>query len=62
MHKIFCGGVFCFDYREKEYNVKVPVLGRHFVYNSLCAIAVARTLNIEPEQALEGISKFKLTE
>lgn len=22
MHKIFCGGVFCFDYREKEYKVK----------------------------------------
>ncbi|MBQ7772241.1 MAG: hypothetical protein IJ402_05920 [Bacteroidales bacterium] len=22
MHKIFCGGVFCFDYREKEYRVK----------------------------------------
>lgn len=47
---------------EKEYNVKVPVLGRHFVYNSLCAIAVSRALNIEPEQALEGIIKFKLTE
>lgn len=44
-----------------EYNVKVPVIGKHFIYNSLCAIAVGRTLNIEPEKIIQGISKFKLT-
>lgn len=45
----------------KEYNVKVPVIGRHFVYNSLCAIAVGKELNIEEKHIIEGISKFKLT-
>ncbi|MGN1301882.1 MAG: UDP-N-acetylmuramoyl-tripeptide--D-alanyl-D-alanine ligase [Clostridia bacterium] len=44
-----------------EYNVKVPVMGKHFIYNSLCAIAVGRTLNIEPEKIIQGISDFKLT-
>lgn len=44
-----------------EYNVKVPVMGKHFIYNSLCAIAVGRTLNIEPEKIIQGISNFKLT-
>ncbi len=46
---------------EKEYEVKVPVGGRHFIYNSLCAIAVGKTLNIEPEKIIQGISSFKLT-
>lgn len=45
----------------KEYNVKVPVMGKHFIYNSLCAIAVGRTLNIEPEKIIQGIGDFKLT-
>lgn len=44
-----------------EYNVKVPVMGKHFIYNSLCAIAVGRTLNIKPEKIIQGISNFKLT-
>ena len=46
---------------ETEYNVKVPVIGRHFIYNSLCAIAVGRALNIEPEKIIQGIGDFKLT-
>ena len=45
----------------KKYNVKVPVIGRHFVYNSLCAIAVGKTLDIEEERIIEGIANFKLT-
>ena len=47
--------------QEKEYNVKVPVMGRHFIYNSLCAIAVAQALNIEIEKTIKGIEKFELT-
>jgi len=45
----------------KKYNVKVPVIGRHFIYNSLCAIAVGNALNIENEKIIKGISEFKLT-
>ena len=46
---------------NKEYNVKVPVSGKHFVYNSLCAIAVGNLLKITPENIIKGIEKFSLT-
>ena len=45
----------------KEYNVTVPVSGKHFVYNSLCAIAIGNLLNIPPEKIIEGIKGFELT-
>ena len=46
---------------NKEYKVLVPVSGKHFVYNSLCAIAVGNLLKIEPEKIIDGIKNFKLT-
>ena len=46
---------------NKEYSVKVPVSGIHFVYNSLCAIAVGNLLNIAPENIIKGIETFSLT-
>lgn len=46
---------------NKEYSVKVPVSGIHFVYNSLCAIAVGNLLNIAPENIIKGIETFTLT-
>lgn len=44
-----------------EYNIRVPVIGKHFIYNSLCAIAVGSVLNIEPQKIINGIREFKLT-
>lgn len=46
---------------DKKLNISVPVMGRHFVYNSLCAMAVAKALDIDEEKAIEGIADFKLT-
>lgn len=46
---------------NKEYTVKVPVSGKHFVYNSLCAIAVGNLMHIAPENIIKGIETFKLT-
>ena len=48
--------------KNTKYNVEVPVMGTHFVYNSLCAIAVGITLNMDPQNIITGISNFKLTE
>jgi len=57
---------FCTEYEinisGEKYNVKVPVVGRHFVYNSLCAIAVGKALNIDSKSIVEGIANFKLTD
>lgn len=47
--------------KNNEYNINVPVIGRHFVYNSLCAMAVGMVLDMKPNEIISGISKFKLS-
>lgn len=44
---------------EKEYTIYVPMAGRHFVYNALCAISVGLNLNICIEKIINGIKNFK---
>jgi len=39
----------------------VLVGGKHFIYNSLCAIAVGQLLDIPNEDILKGIKEFELT-
>lgn len=46
---------------NKEYKIKVPVPGEHFIYNSLCAIIVGLKNNIIPDKIIEGIQSFELT-
>lgn len=41
--------------------VNVPIGGKHFVYNSLCAITVGQLLNISIQDILKGIQEFELT-
>lgn len=52
------------DYSKFEINkvkVKVPVAGRHFIYNGLCAYAIGDILKIENKEIVKGILEFKLT-
>lgn len=46
---------------NKTYDISVPVGGEHFISNSLCAMAVAKALNIPMEKAILGIAQFELT-
>lgn len=46
---------------DKEEKVYVPVPGDHFIYNSLCTIAVGKKLNIETDKIIEGIKTFEIT-
>ena len=55
------GSSFVVEIKGKQYTVEVPVAGKHFVYNSLAAIAVGIENNIEIEKIIEGISNFSLT-
>lgn len=48
--------------KNEAYKVKVPVSGEVFVYNSLCAIAVGCTCNIDVKDSIKGIASFKLTQ
>lgn len=45
----------------QKINIRVPVGGKHFVYNALCAIEVGKILGISDENIQKGISKFELT-
>ena len=45
----------------EEFKVKVPVGGKHFVYNALCAITIGKLLKMEVEQIVKGIETFELT-
>ena len=47
--------------KNKKEEIEVPVGGEHFVLNSLCAIAVGESLNIENEDIKRGIETFSLT-
>ncbi len=46
---------------KEKINITVPVGGEHFVYNSLCAIAVGNILNIQNNKIIDGIKNFELT-
>ena len=47
---------------EDETEVKVPIGGEAFVYNSLAAICVGKILGIDIEKIKNGIKKFELTQ
>ena len=53
--------LFEIEVNNKTYKVEVPVAGKHFVYNSLSAIAVGVENNIDMEDIIKGISEFSLT-
>ncbi|NLM50290.1 MAG: UDP-N-acetylmuramoyl-tripeptide--D-alanyl-D-alanine ligase, partial [Clostridiaceae bacterium] len=40
-------------------NIILPVLGRHNIYNALCAIAVANLLDISTDEAVRGLMSFE---
>ena len=55
------GSSFEVDINNKKYIVDVPIPGKHFIYNSLCAISVGVNLDIDMEKITNGIKKFELT-
>lgn len=55
------GSIYKINLDNKIYNINVPVGGEHFVYNSLCAIAIGKSLGLSNEEIIKGISEFELT-
>ena len=52
---------FLCNIENNQTKIEVPVPGRHFVYNALCAITIGKLYNVEPEKMQEGISQTELT-
>ena len=48
-------------YKTEGTQINVPISGTHFVYNSLCAIAVGKALGISMDKIKKGIEQFELT-
>ncbi len=46
---------------NEEFKITVPVNGKHFILNSLCAVTVGKLLNLSNDQIISGIESFKLT-
>ena len=55
------GSWFDIKLKDRTYNVNVPIGGKHFIYNSLSAIAVGLEYGIKIEEIIKGISEFSLT-
>lgn len=47
--------------KSKKLHIEVPVSGKHFVYNAICASLVGKILNIDDEKIQKGIKEFELT-
>ena len=45
----------------EKFNIQINIGGKHFVYNSLCAIAVGTNFGISIDEIKKGIEKFELT-
>ena len=45
----------------KNYNMQINIGGKHFVYNSLCAIVVGTLFDISIDEIKKGIANFELT-
>ncbi len=55
------GSTYEITIHNKKYTIIVPVPGMHFVYNSLCSIAVGDYYQMEMTKIQQGIQNFKLT-
>ena len=56
-----CSEFLTVSNQNSKLEIKVPVGGKHFVYNALCATEVGRILGISDENIKNGIEKFELT-
>jgi len=46
--------------KEQEYEISIPLSGRHNVYNCLAAVAAASAVGLEAEHILLGLRKLKV--
>ncbi|MGI6705598.1 MAG: UDP-N-acetylmuramoyl-tripeptide--D-alanyl-D-alanine ligase [Clostridia bacterium] len=53
------GVTFKVKLQGREYDVHIPALGRHNVYNALFGIACGVELGLNPEEILEGIRNYQ---
>lgn len=55
------GSSFTCIYGKEKLNINVPVSGKHFVYNAMCAVLIGKILKIDDRNIQKGIKEFELT-
>jgi len=50
---------FVVEYEGSRYPVAIPAVGRHNVYNALCAFLTGALLGVSPEEAVEALLQYK---
>ena len=55
------GSSFICIYGKEKLTIDVPVSGKHFVYNAMCATLVGKILKIDDKNIQKGIKEFELT-
>jgi len=48
-------------FKIEDQIAQVPVAGKHFVYNSLCAYAIGKSLGIDEKSIIKGIKNLNIT-
>lgn len=59
---ILTGTKYTLHLKESKYTIHIPILGRQFVSNSLCAASVADLLGCSGEEIKSGLKNFSLPE
>ena len=52
---------FICNIKNEKFNVTVPVGGKHFILNALCAALIGNILNLTNDEIKQGIEDFELT-
>lgn len=53
------GTTFCVHHADRALTYRIPLLGRHHIYNALAAVAAAQTVDIDPEAVTDALAGFK---
>lgn len=53
------GTSFLLVLEEEKTEIRLPLLGRHFVHNALSAVAAATLFGVEPEKTKEALEQFR---
>lgn len=56
------GSLYTLNIHNKKINIRLPIIGSHFVNNSLAAAGAAYELGITPEDIKKGLESFKIPE
>ncbi len=52
---------FVTEINNKEYKIFIPASGKHFVWNSMCAIVIGKMLNVEAQKMVKAMKNFENT-